>query len=73
MVRGCPRPRPGLTADLLSPGVGPVSPEIFHAGGDAGQGQAAQQNYEDSSHVGDTEAGGFTPVTFLLNRIAGGR
>ena len=66
-------PVSSVRSHLLGPGVRPVSPEVLHAGGDTGQGQPAQQDHKDPSNVGDAEAGGLATVTFLLNRIAGGR
>ena len=57
---------------LLTPLHLPPGPDVLEAGGEAGQRQAPQQDNEDSSNIGDTQAGSLTPVTFLLNRIAGG-
>lgn len=62
-----------IISRLLASVLLAVSPEIFHTGGDTGQSQAAQQDHKDPSNICDAQAGRFTTVTFLLNRIAGGR
>ena len=46
-----------------------ASPEVLHAGSDAGHPQPRQQHHEDPAHVGNAEAGGLPTVTLLLVNI----
>ena len=54
---------------LLAPLHLPPGPDVLEAGGEAGQGQAAQQHHEDPAHVGNAETGGLPTVTLLLVNI----
>ena len=46
-----------------------ASPEVLHAGSDAGHPQPRQQHHEDPAHVSDGE-GGSLPALRLLLRVS---
>ena len=51
---------------LLAPADLPACPDVLQAGGEAGEGQAAQQDHEDPAYVSNAEACRLPTITLLL-------